>query len=123
MPDINYIISCVSIIVGTTAIHIIREICSFKMVCWWFSEELIQCLVLVGVQRYFLGKAGEPRTIVLDSVCRGQSSEEDARGSVECQPSRPYEVREKITSGKHIWGPGQQDAGGEGQGGGGGHAQ
>lgn len=93
------------------------------MVCWWFSEELIQCLVLVGVQRYFLGKAGEPRTIVLDSVCRGQSSEEDARGSVECQSSRPYEVREKITSGKHIWGPVQQDAGGEGQGSGGGHAQ
>lgn len=125
IPDINYITSCVSIIIGTTAIQVIREICFSK---WSVggSEELVQFLVLVGVKRYFLGKAGEPRTAVLDSVCRRQSSKENARGSVECQPSRPSEVRQKITSGKHIRGAGQQDqqdAGGEGQGGGGGHAQ
>lgn len=63
IPDISYIISCVSIIIGTTAIQVIREICFTK---WSVggSEEFVQFLVLVEVQRYFLEKAGDPRTSV-----------------------------------------------------------
>lgn len=92
-----------SIIIGTTAIQVISDICFSKWPVGG-SEELVKFLVLVEVRKCFLGKAGEPRTTVLDSVCRCQSSKEDARGSLECQPSRPSEVRQKIISGKHIWG-------------------